>query len=300
MYLNEKAWEAELENSYKAGEALKAFLDVYKILAGKYHMPDIYVPAADEPYFRSVTYTVGKWMSEADIEYKRLFLSFWQRRVTYEPEDEFEVCCESGALKGGTEAVLNDSFMLSICLKEAWKKPEIAAGLFSLADDTETPVIVRNVYEAGQLDREPIASILRATQEVKIYSYRELWEKRGSLFPHLCFCPSVKKNLESLELCYIHQVIRKLTELEAYCVNNPGQKFKPELLTKTTMESDETIKKYRKQHTFRDETGTEYLVSWHMRFTGIPGRIFFIPEYSGSSILICYIGKKLSNVTYPT
>ena len=36
MYLNEKAWEAEPENLYEASDALKNFLDMYKVLAGAY------------------------------------------------------------------------------------------------------------------------------------------------------------------------------------------------------------------------------------------------------------------------
>lgn len=57
---------------------------------------------------------------------------------------------------------------------------------------------------------------------------------------------------------------------------------------------------YQKQHTFRDENDVEYQASWHMRFTGIPGRIFFVPDYTDAAMLICYIGKKLPNASYPT
>ena len=32
MYLNEKAWEVEPEDLYEASDALKNFLDVYKVL----------------------------------------------------------------------------------------------------------------------------------------------------------------------------------------------------------------------------------------------------------------------------
>ncbi|MFR3320511.1 MAG: hypothetical protein ACLTSZ_04235 [Lachnospiraceae bacterium] len=38
------------------------------------------------------------------------------------------------------------------------------------------------------------------------------------------------------------------------------------------------------------------MASWHMRFTGIPGRIFFVPGYEPERMLVCYIGKKLKNV----
>ena len=108
MYLNEKAWEVEPEDLYEASDALKNFLDVYKVLAGKYGRPEVYVPSEDEPYFRSVTYSIAKWLSEVDIEYRRLYLSFWNRRCVYTPDEEYEVYEGHTALRGGTEAVLND------------------------------------------------------------------------------------------------------------------------------------------------------------------------------------------------
>ena len=43
MYLNEKAWEVEPEDLYEASDALKNFLDVYKVLAGKYGRPEVCV-----------------------------------------------------------------------------------------------------------------------------------------------------------------------------------------------------------------------------------------------------------------
>ena len=58
------------------------------------------------------------------------------------------------------------------------------------------------------------------------------------------------------------------------------------------------MQKYEKEHTFCDENGRAFLVSWHMRFTGIPGRIFFVPNYELNKILVCYIGKKLKTLKY--
>lgn len=76
--------------------------------------------------------------------------------------------------------------------------------------------------------------------------------------------------------------------------------MKKVLEEKLEQESLVTLDKYKKEHTFIDELGVEYLASWHMRFTVIPGRIFFIPQYKDDKILVCYIGKKLKNVSYPT
>ena len=126
------------------------------------------------------------------------------------------------------------------------------------------------------------------------------WERRKKFFPHLYFCPSVEEDFGVLESFYLNQIMRKLKELENYCVKYAGVKFNPTQLTKTTTESKVTMKKYKDEHTFMDEEGAMHIVSWHMRFTGIPGRIFFVPEYKQGGILVCYIGKKLPNVTYPT
>lgn len=98
----------------------------------------------------------------------------------------------------------------------------------------------------------------------------------------------------------MHQIVKKLKELERYCVDYAGMRFDATLLTKTTPESQGTLTQYEKEHTFTDEKGTAYIASWHMRFTGIPGRIFFVPDYEEDSILICYVGKKLKNLSYPT
>lgn len=97
---------------------------------------------------------------------------------------------------------------------------------------------------------------------------------------------------------YLSQVVRKLAELESYCVKHTGERFEPSYLTKVTPESKATMEKYKDKHIFMDISGVKHIASWHLRFTGIPGRIFFIPEYKKDCILVCYIGKKLPNVKY--
>lgn len=296
MYLNEKAWEIQQNSPYAIDEALKNFLDMYSVLARDFQMPRIFVPIDEQLYLRS-SYPIEKWMAEVDIEYKRLFLSFWQKRVCYNPDEECEVSLNGENLKGGTEAFLNDSFLLSFCLDQTWKKEYLEAERFSLTDLTSEKISLHNAFYREQLIKEPIADILKKQKKIKLYSYAELWERCQGLFPHLKFCPSVEKDLEKLEKSYLDQVVKKLLELEIVAAEG---KFNPSLLTKTTSESEATLEKYEKQHTFVDEEKQEYLAKWHMRFTGIPGRIFFVPEYKENCILVCYIGKKLPNVSYPT
>lgn len=300
MYLNEAAWKTQQDNPYIVNNAMENFLHIYKTLASDFHITELYVPADEKLYLRSKNYSIEKWLSEADIEYKRLYLSFWNKRISYTPEDEYELSYKQERLAGGTEAYLNDSFLISICLNEFWREECISAKLFSLADCTEETVIMHNVFSKNQLLQKPVADFLKNIPCTKLYSYNDLWQRRGQLFPHLKFCPSIENDLNKLEKLYLRQVIRKLTELENYCRLYKETSFNPNLLTKTTLESDSTIAKYTKQHTFTDENGKAYVAKWHMRFTGIPGRIFFIPDYEKDFMLICYIGRKLPNVTYPT
>lgn len=250
-------------------------------------------------YLRSEKYPLEKWLATADKEYQRLYLSFWGKRITYHPEDEYEVSVDGESLKGGTEAYLNDSFMLSIGLDEKWEQESIEGVLTSMHED-EQHVRVTNVYEKGQIEKYDIKCILRKEDSFQIQSYEELWLRREELFPHLRFCPTVEENFRELEYFYLHQIVKKLIELERYCVDQAGMRFDAALLTKTTPESPGTLARYEKEHTFTDEKGTAYIASWHMRFTGIPGRIFFVPEYKKDIILICYVGKKLKNLSYPT
>lgn len=298
MYLNERSWEVINIPSHDLKTALVDFVKLYSDLAQKYRLSEVYVPSEEEPYLRHMTYTVAKWLSEIGIEYRQLFLSFWQKRIIYQPEDEYEAHCDSKSFLGATEAILHDSFVISLGSEEKWRKDVLSFGFYSLSANSDTEVEVPNVFAEYQLEREPVLSIIKRLRKISIYSYEELWRKKNDLFPHLTFCPSVQKNLCQLEKAYLQQIVRKLLELDHCAVSCKGSIFQPELLSKTTRESEETLKQYRKEHTFLDDAGVEYIASWHMRFTGIAGRIFFVPYYEDGKILVCYIGKKLPNVSY--
>lgn len=299
MYLNEKSWHVQQEDLYVIDEKIRKFLDIYALMKRKNPRKEIFVSEDEQLYIDSKNYPLAKWLSEADIEYRRLYLSFWSKRITYKPEDEYEVNVEDEILKGGTEAYLNDSFMVSIGLDEKWEQKDIKATLFSVYEE-EKEININNIYCKEQLDDNDVEEVFYREKRKSVKSYEQLWDQREELFPHLCFCPSVEENLSSLQISCLDGIEGKLLELERYCTNFGDKIFDPSKLTKTTGESLVTLDKYKKEHTFIDELGVEYLASWHMRFTVIPGRIFFIPQYKDDKILVCYIGKKLKNVSYPT
>lgn len=298
MYWNEIAWKAPQDDFYRINDSMREFLRVYAELAEKFRIDGIYVPQGSN---RNLSlYPIEKWMHKADKDDCRRFLQFWQKRKEYTPEEECEFRYLDSTLHAGTEAILNDSFMISIALCEEWKKNRVSGRFYTLITDIEKEAEVVNIYQYSQLYENRVYEILQRQSKIKVYSYQELWEKKERYFPHLKFCPSVEKNFKLMETFYIDQVVRKLLELENYCAEYKNGPFDAGKLSKTTQESEVTLRQYRKEHTFLDENGNPYLASWHMRFTGIPGRIFFVPDYKDGYILICYIGSKLPNVNYPT
>ena len=137
MYLNEKSWHVQQEDLYVIDEKIRKFLDIYALMKRKNPRKEIFVSEDEQLYIDSKNYPLAKWLSEADIEYRRLYLSFWSKRITYKPEDEYEVNVEDEILKGGTEAYLNDSFMVSIGLDEKWEQKDIKATLFSVYEEEQ-------------------------------------------------------------------------------------------------------------------------------------------------------------------
>ena len=152
MYLNEKSWHVQQEDLYVIDEKIRKFLDIYALMKRKNPRKEIFVSEDEQLYIDSKNYPLAKWLSEADIEYRRLYLSFWSKRITYKPEDEYEVNVEDEILKGGTEAYLNDSFMVSIGLDEKWEQKDIKATLFSVYEEEQeimpgSPDIVLTKYK---------------------------------------------------------------------------------------------------------------------------------------------------------
>lgn len=298
MYFNERAWAECQDNGHIVKEAMTKLLKIYQKLYKEYGISRIYVYSGLDKELKSLKYPLQKWLFDTDMNERNLFRMMWERRVTFEQEDEIEFIYKNEALYSGTEAYMNESCVISVLFDSNWKLNCLDGEIVSLSDEnTEASVI--NITDVEQLKN--IIPILKKEKEtVLIYTYEELWNRREELFPFLDFCPSVEKDMNGLQRNYLGQVYRKLSELNEYCKNYGGELFDKDLLTKTTPESEKTMQQYEKEHTFTDCKGITHVVTWHMRFTGIPGRIFFeLPDKDGR-ILVCYIGKKLPNAEYPT
>ena len=97
---------------------------------------------------------MGKWLArlqQSDREAYRVFMGFWQRKVVYQVDDEYEFTSDSHTFTGAMEAAINDSFIISLCIDEMWKRERLEGNLYCLLEDSNRKVTVDNLYMAEQL-----------------------------------------------------------------------------------------------------------------------------------------------------
>lgn len=303
MYINEKSFECKIEDKYKIRSCIEQFIQLVYELTTDYRLEDIYFCGMARLEWNSVNYPCGKWQadSEVDEDTKRRWMLLSRKINFFEQDKSYSFLYENMDIAAGAEAVLNGSYIISFAADKIWESSELK-GIFVELDENdgsiiESEKIVSNLTTAEQIK---VCKILDVAIEKVAENYEEMWEQRERWFPNLVFSPSVEKDLKKLEISYIYQIWKKLRELDNYVRFHGGKRFDANLLNYATPETDKTLQMYAKEHTFYDEKGMAYLMSWHLRFTGIAGRIFFLPQYQGNKILIGYIGKKLKNASYTT
>jgi hypothetical protein len=132
----------------------------------------------------------------------------------------------------------------------------------------------------------------------------DLWDRRSELFPALDFCKEVRGQLT----CFLggdvelRQVFKRLADLQKFFETWDATPIRPgSLPTKCTPESESTLGKYAREHTFSPPVGPPRVFSWHLRFTPGVGRIFFTGDVERKKGLVGYIGKDgLPTVNDPT
>lgn len=303
MYINEKSFEGRIEDKYKIRGCIEQFIQLVYGLTTDYRLEDIYFCSIAKLEWNSVTYPYGKWQAdlEVDEDTKRRWMLLSRKINFFEQDKSCSFLYENIDIAAGAEAVLNESYVISFVTDKIWESSELNGIFVELNENDgsiiESEKIISNLTTAEQIKT---CKVLDAMTEKIAENYEEMWEQRERCFPNLVFSPLVEKDLKKLEISYIYQIWKKLRELDNYVRFHEEERFDASLLNYATPETDKTLQMYEKEHTFYDEKGRAYLMSWHLRFTGITGRIFFFPQYQGNKILIGYIGKKLKNASYPT
>lgn len=269
----------------------------------------LYEMGVDEFYVTSdikllpETYPISKWLNFLDRDEKRVIIGLLSKlkEKNLKNFSELEAEIDGKSCSGLLGALLDSDEVISLNSHEKWAKNELLIHVMRLLDSGEMSYdfkVIQNFYSCQQDFSDYENYILK--EKFRIYDYQELWNKKEIMFPHLKFCPSIEKKLYMLDKQPIKQILSKLKSLDEYAQNLETNPFGFADHNKITPESPVTLDKFRKEHTFRDENGDYYLASWHMRFTGMAGRIYFVPDEKHRTILICHIGKKLPNVSYAT
>lgn len=303
MYINEKSFEDTVENKYEIRESISQLVELLYTLSTDYRLTNIYYCGNDIPRWNSFSYPYEKWLSdpEVDRDLKRQWMNLVRKINLYEADTDYSFVYQDIEIAAGAEAILEDSCIISFASDKRWLSDSISGNFISLNENgNEVMETEKSVYNLWNKKQASTCEMLTFEPKEEVESYEQMWNQKEIWFPNLEFCPSVKKNLKGLEVGYIQQVWKRLSELNEYARLHGSERFDATLLKHVSPESDSTLKMYEKEHTFCDEREDRYLFSWHSRFTGVEGRVFFYPRYRENKILIGYIGKKLKNVSYPT
>ena len=302
MYINELALRDVVDDKQRIREIQKQFILLYKEIDSEGKL-DWFLPEQQKLRFTSTVYTLEEWLHDVSVEksLQRVFLSLNKRIRYYNPDEDMEAYYGNEKCYAIAEAVLNgENMIVTLPFDDKWERQNLEAECHFIEEDdvqSETNSI-RNLYNAKQVETLKQEGVLFESLCATL-SYEDLWEKREKLFTNLIFIPSVKDNLMKLEISYSKQIILRLKELDDYIKLEKGHGFNYSLIRNATPESKATLEKYGKiDHTFLDANGKKYLANWHVRFTGIPGRIFFEVDIKNGKIVILYIGSKLKNVKY--
>lgn len=303
MYINEKSFEDTIEDKYQIINRVEQFVELLYRLAKDYRLEDIYYCGSSIPRWNSVSYPLEKWLSDSSIDkdLQRQWMNLMNKVNLYEEDKSYSFIYQNMDIAAGAETVLNDSYMVSFVSDEKWLSDALV-GNFVVLDEITGEVIESEecVCNLTQKEQIPYCEFVKNESVEEVDSYEQMWNKREKWFPNLEFCPSVERDLKSLEVGYIHQVWKRLKELDEYAKVYGNERFDKNKLKHVSPETENTLKMYQKEHTFCDTDGKSRIFSWHSRFTGVQGRIFFFPNYREDKILIGYIGKKLKNASYPT
>lgn len=247
---------------------------------------------------------VSKWRNNTDTEIKRAFLGLCQRQIVYNIDDDMldsEVICKNGGAGTGLlKAFIDSEATISLASNLFWKSICIDAEFHTLEDNDVKKIQIFNI--SNKMDLETNLSklqLLFRDRARRCNNTEQLLSNLETLFPSLVFHENVIKQLKTqVQSMHIPAIVTKLCELEFYFSKWTIGSFNHKDLTYASPQSQETLKKYKKEHTFVFNN-QDVLVSYHLRYTGnIAGRIYFAPCYETRRGLVCSITNKLPTVSY--
>lgn len=310
MILNELSIRGNGMNREEINYAISQLLRVCQKLFHEKEDRDFYYTA--ELLTRELIsgYTIHDWLrnSEVSQQEKAFFRTIINRRQLINevdfPGSELIVEVDSGekiSAVGCLAAYESESYVISMNTSALWKAEEIVGTYVTLEQD-DRQVSIENCCFEEQL--YSLREKEKSRTKLMISSGKELWEKRELLYPHLCFCDSVREQLDKERISlHIQMIMKRLQILEDYFKHFDGRFDKNDVGYGCRGES-ETVEKsddLRRLRVFKTPYGKEEFFGWHISFAGnFPGRIHFIPDAEHRLGIVGYIGKHLPTSKYST
>lgn len=310
MILNELSIHSGTVNQKEINEMISEFLKIcHKIFLEKGDM-NFYYTAALMTNELIPGYTLHDWFQNSQVPQreKAFFRTMINRRQLIKEQDflgsELLVETDEGQQVNAVGCLMAyelESYVVSMRSSIRWQGNRIEGCYISLEDDDRC-VSVTNCCREEQL--ELLASEQKKKLMRTVSSGRELWEKRGELYPHLLFCGGVKKQLEEARIAlHIQIIMKRLQVLEDYFRDFNGQFDKNKMGYRCRDESEtvENNAELRRLRTFVTPYGNEEFFTWHISFAGnFPGRIHFVPDAEHKVGIVGYIGKHLPTGKFST
>ncbi len=310
MILNELSMQG---NGMKREDIRNAVSQLLKVCQKLFHEKgdrDFYYIADLWTKDLTAGYSISDWLKDAEVsqQEKSFLRTILNRKQTIQgtdfPGSELIVAISEGenaSAVGCLAAYESESFVVSMDTLRLWQADEIAGTYVTLEQD-DKQVSVGNCCCEEQL--RALEEKEKARARLTVSSGKELWEKRAMLYPHLCFCDSVRKQLEEARIAlHIQMIMKRLQVLEDYFKKFDGRFDASEVGYDCRGESEtvERNNELRRLRVFQTPYGREEFFCWHISFAGnFPGRIHFIPDAEHEMGIVGYIGKHLPTGKFST
>ena len=261
-------------------------------------------------------YPVARWRHDAGVDgvTRELFLSLtvaapYLDDLEAGPVDDSaidEYTWDGVQVMGFGHAHRAGGLAVSIRSDTAWDNETINVTLRCLENDgslAEADVPVPHASAVSHVEHHSEWIVQRAAEltRIRVRDGRELWQRRGELFPRLIFCDAVADQLTGMPSGHemLIPVCERLSELEVFRAEWHSGPFAPVgQLRNVAPESEPTLQRFSGERTFRCPDGEERLFSWHLRLRN-GWRIYFAESDTVGAVVVGYVGPHRRTVRYP-
>jgi len=295
---------------YGAHAVMTEFVEVLRAAPERGLDPGLRIPQHFHELPLGPEFRIRDWLYDTRVprDQARFLLTLATRSpyLDQTPEEIQERALLVDLRAGGNESdALRAAYLLQaplVSLRQTpWDVPLIDCDCQELIDDVLTPQHAIQLPNVAQVSHFAIhEGWIRWRKQRSVTSGNDLWERRGSLFPHLSFCPSVEGQVNGIRpnAPRFQQAVDKIFDLEAYFAGWTSGAFDPDAFPKCNLVSPATLARYPADYRFSTVEGNEVIASWHLYLTPGKGRLYFEADGASRKGIVCHVGDKLPDTTY--